>query len=137
MRWKVTAALACGGAALGLICVVAFVNLSTARSLAGVVGTIVALAGAATSYCSDRRGRNQSASLAGGRDAIAAGGSITGNALGENAEVIDRVTSFSAPIRAARSRHHGEVEARGRGAIAARGDVSGNALGDGSRVERR
>jgi hypothetical protein len=63
-----------------------------------------------------------------GRGALAAGGSIRGNALGKNAKVIGPMSA--APPTAAPATPGSDVSARGTGAMSAGGDIADNAVGE-------
>jgi hypothetical protein len=65
-----------------------------------------------------------------GRGALAAGGSISRNAIGKNAKVTGPVSP--SPVVAAPAPQRSDVKARGTGAMSAGDDIADNAIGEGS-----
>lgn len=135
VMWAVAAL--CGVTGVGLVLVAVLVDLDSADRTASVVGAVVALVGLALStYALLQASANAGgAARAYGSGAIAAGGSISGNAVGTRSKV------SAAPASAAPSTPQTnpvtpglQVESRGEGAVAAGGDISGNAIGDDSEV---
>ena len=103
----------------------------TASVIAGVVAVIGLALSAITLIMSRASGgpqppRGQVWSK--GRGAIAAGGNVSGNAIGKNAKVTAPSSGPASPSRGQRS----DVEAEGSGAIGAGGDITDNAIGEGS-----
>ncbi|MFI9391988.1 hypothetical protein [Streptomyces bauhiniae] len=121
-------AVVAGAATLGLVLVAVLADLDTAGQAASVVGAVVALAALVVSVLAlfgsgtPTPGRRVRA----GRGAVAAGGNITGSALGQNA----KVTGPRTPATPAR-RPHDDIRAA-RDGIAAGGDITDSALGEGS-----
>lgn len=127
--WTWATAVVAGAATLGLVLVALLADLDTAGQAASVVGAVVALAALVVSVLALGGTPGPGRRVRAGRGAVAAGGSITGSALGRNAEV----TGPRTPTAATR-RTHDDVHA-GRDGIAAGGDITDSALGEGS--ERR
>jgi hypothetical protein len=65
-----------------------------------------------------------------GEGALAAGGSIRGNAIGKNSKVTGPVSA--SPPAAAPAPHGSDIRAQGTGAISAGGDIADNAIGESS-----
>ncbi|MGW7449878.1 hypothetical protein [Streptomyces sp. NPDC054787] len=145
----------CGLVAVGLVMVAVFVDLDTGDRTASIAGAVIGLAGCLLSVYFGTRGSasGSGAVRARGRGAVAAGGSVSGNAVGKNAKVT-RTANPSAPAPAAPAPaapapaapapaapapavSQPEVTARGAGAVAAGTDVTHNAIGEGSQVEER
>ncbi|MFF8269503.1 hypothetical protein ACF059_19235 [Streptomyces sp. NPDC016562] len=128
----------CGLVAVGLVMVAVFVDLDTGDRTASIAGAVIGLAGCLLSIYFGTRGSasGSGAVRARGRGAVAAGGSVSGNAVGKNAKVT-RTANPSAPAAPAPAVTQPEVTARGAGAVAAGTDVTHNAIGEGSQVEER
>ncbi|GHH81365.1 hypothetical protein GCM10018793_38540 [Streptomyces sulfonofaciens] len=139
----------CGSAAVGLLAVSVLVDLDTGDRVASVVGAVVGLAGLAVSVWTAVRdgqpgpgapsgGGTRRTVRARGRGAVAAGGDVSGNAVGDRSRVT-RTAAPASPPGGGRTPPPGrsEVAARGPGAVAAGGEASGNAVGSGSEVEER
>lgn len=143
-RWAWLVAGVCGIAAVGLVAVTVLVDLDTGDRLASVTGSVVALVVAAVSVVVGVRqggGAADAGTDAGGgvrahgRGAVAAGGNVSGNAVGARSRVARRASAppTSTPVAASQP----QVTASGRGAVAAGGDVAGNAIGNGSEAEEQ
>lgn len=135
VMWAVAAL--CGVTGVGLALVAVLVDLDTADRTASVVGAVVALVGLALStYTLLQAPANAGGTArAQGRGAIAASGSISGNAIGARS----KVSAAPAPVVPGTPQTNSvtpgpQVESRGEGAVAAGGDISGNAMGDDSEV---
>ncbi|MFJ5014391.1 hypothetical protein [Streptomyces griseoluteus] len=124
--WVWATAVVAGAGALGLALVALLADLDTAGQAASVVGAVVALAALVVSVLALGGTPTPGRRVRAGRGAVAAGGDITGSALGGNS----KVTGPRTPPTAAR-RTHGDVHAA-RDGIAAGGDITDSALGDGS-----
>ncbi|MFF7964339.1 hypothetical protein ACFZC3_03080 [Streptomyces sp. NPDC007903] len=126
--WVWVTAVVAGAGTVGMVLVAVLADLDTAGQAASVVGAVVALAALVVSVLAlsgsptPTPGRRVRA----GGGAVAAGGDITGSALGKNA----KVTGPRTPTTAAR-RTHDDIRA-GRDGIAAGGDITDSALGEGS-----
>lgn len=121
-------AVLCAAAGVGLVVIAAVVDLDTADRAASVVGGVVALGGTVGMLYQILAGGGAAGVRAQGNHAIAAGGSITGNAIGRRSRVAGAGAGpANGPAPAA-----GGVEAVGDGSLAAGGNVSGNAVGDDS-----
>ncbi|MFC5664963.1 hypothetical protein ACFP3U_18485 [Kitasatospora misakiensis] len=121
-------ALICTGVAVTLALWAVLGDAAGAERASAVVGAVVGLAGLVISVFALRRDGG-AAVRAGGRGAVAAGGSVTGNAIGADSRVAGVARAprgVPGPGRA--------VSAQGEGAVAAGGDVTGNAVGEGSEV---
>ncbi|TGN78161.1 hypothetical protein E5083_13320 [Streptomyces bauhiniae] len=118
-------AVVAGAATLGLVLVAVLADLDTAGQAASVVGAVVALAALVVSVLA-LGGTAPGRRVRAGRGAVAAGGNITGSALGTNS----KVTGPHTPPTPAR-RPHDDVHAS-RDAIATGGDITDSALGEGS-----
>ncbi|MEU9085448.1 hypothetical protein [Streptomyces sp. NPDC048357] len=140
--WAVAAL--CGVTAIGLVVFAAF-NLDSADKTASVVAAAAAVAdlALATYVVLQALGDTGAGGVrARGKGAIAAGGSISGNAIGARSKVEAPAapTAPAAPAAppatpaASPAAAPPQAEAYGDGAVAAAGDVSGNALGDDSEV---
>lgn len=135
VMWAIAAL--CGVTGVGLVLVATLVDLDSADRTASVVGAVVALVGLALSaYTLLQAPANVgSAARAYGRGAIAASGSISGNAIGARSKAsaaaapVAPVTPQTNPVTPAP-----QIESRGEGAVAAGGDINGNAIGDDSEV---
>jgi hypothetical protein len=117
---------------IGLV-VTAVLDLQVGDSTASVVAAVAAVVGLAISVVtlilnSAKRSANPARVRSRGRGAIAAGGSIRGNAIGKDAKVTGPVSSAPPPPAPRR----GDVSARGTGAMGAGGDIADNAIGEGS-----
>lgn len=124
-------AVLCAAAGVGLVVVAVVVDLDTADRAASVVGGVVALCGTVlTVYQVLSAGGAATGIRAQGARAVAAGGSISGNAMGTRSRVVGSAAG-SAPGSAVTG---GSVEAVGDGALAAGQGVSGNAIGDDSEL---
>jgi hypothetical protein len=104
---------------------------STASVTAGVVAVVGLAISAITLIMSRAPGgpppaRAQVRSK--GRGAIAAGGNVSGNAIGKDAKVTGLSIGPATRSRGERS----DVAAEGSGAISAGGDITDNAIGEGS-----
>ncbi|GAA2290905.1 hypothetical protein GCM10010415_73340 [Streptomyces atrovirens] len=133
VMWAV--AVLCGVIGVGLVLMAVLVDLDTADRTASVVGAVVALVGLVMSaYALLQAPANAGGvTRAYGRGAVAAGGSVSGNAIGARSKVTagsSPATPAVPPTNSITSALH--VEARGDGAVASGGDVSGNAIGDDS-----
>ncbi|MGW6613211.1 hypothetical protein ACWGA0_07075 [Streptomyces erythrochromogenes] len=130
----------CGVIGIGLVVFASF-NLDSADKTASVVAAVAALADLAlgTYAVLQALGDAGGGVRARGTRAIAAGGNISGNAIGARSKV-GAPTASSAPpgtpavSSASPAAAPPPVEASGDGTVAAAGDVSGNALGDDSEV---
>lgn len=133
VMWAVAAL--CGVAGVGLILVAVLVDLDTADRTASVVGAVVALVGLALSTYSLLQvpANAGGTTTAHGRGAIAASGSVSGNAIGARSKVSAAPPAPGAPQTNSVSLSP-QVDSRGEGAVAAGGDISGNAIGDDSEV---
>lgn len=129
--WAV--AVVAGAASVGLVGTLV-VNPDMADRTASVVGTVVSLASFGLAVATLVHGSGSgggSRRVRAARGGIAAGGSVTGNAIGDRSRVVAPPTTPSAgPAGDPAS----DVRA-GQGGIAAGGNVRDNALGDDS--ERR
>ncbi|WP_135785854.1 hypothetical protein [Streptomyces bauhiniae] len=123
--WTWVTAVVAGAATLGLVLVAVLADLDTAGQAASVVGAVVALAALVVSVLA-LGGTAPGRRVRAGRGAVAAGGNITGSALGTNS----KVTGPHTPPTPAR-RPHDDVHAS-RDAIATGGDITDSALGEGS-----
>lgn len=133
VMWAV--AVLCGVTGVGLVLVAVLVDLDTADRTASVVGAVVALVGLALSAYTLLQAPVNAGGVARayGRGAIAASGSISGNAVGARSKVRTAPAHPSTPQTNSVTPGP-EVESRGEGAVAAGGDISGNAIGDDSEV---
>ncbi|MFD6937319.1 hypothetical protein ACFWAP_14375 [Streptomyces goshikiensis] len=136
--WAV--ATLCGVTGMGLVVFASF-NLDSADKTASVVAAVAALAdlGLGTYAVLQALGEAGGGVRARGTRAIAAGGSISGNAIGARSKVDASAVLPAPPATPAASSASPAaapppVEASGDGTVAAAGDVSGNALGDDSEV---
>ncbi|MFF7777537.1 hypothetical protein ACFZCG_24375 [Streptomyces tanashiensis] len=126
--------------AVGLLVVLVVADLDTGDKVASLVGAILAGAGLVVAVLSLVRdnappvGREVRA----GQGGVAAGGDITGSALGASSRVSTQPPGGPAPVDAAGAvgppAGSGSVIADP-GGIAAGGDISGSALGEGSQVQ--
>ncbi|MGW4226623.1 hypothetical protein ACWEG1_24570 [Streptomyces bauhiniae] len=119
-------AVVAGAATLGLVLVAVLADLDTAGQAASVVGAVVALAALVVSVLALGGTPTAGRRVRAGRGAVAAGGNITGSALGTHS----KVTGPHTPPTPAR-RTHDDVQAS-RDGIAAGGDITDSALGEGS-----
>ncbi|GAA1332929.1 hypothetical protein GCM10009647_073900 [Streptomyces sanglieri] len=115
---------------VGLVLVVVLADLDTAGQAAGVVGSVVGLVGLLVSVVALFRGGGSASGrrVRAGRGGVAAGGSITGSAVGKESKVNGpRTLPGSVPA----PRDGDDVRA-GRDGVAAGGDITDSALGEGS-----
>lgn len=133
VMWVVAAL--CGVTGVGLVLVAVLLDLDTADRTASVVGAVVALVGLALStYTLLQAPTNGGGTTrAHGRGAIAASGSISGNAIGARSKVGAAPAAPSTPPTNSVTPSP-QVESQGEGAVAAGGGISGNAMGDDSEV---
>ncbi|GHE92649.1 hypothetical protein GCM10017776_06310 [Streptomyces griseoluteus] len=124
--WVWATAVVAGAGAVGLALVALLADLDTAGQAASVVGAVVALAALVVSVLALGGTPAPRRRVRAGRGAVAAGGNITGSALGDNS----KVTGPRTPSTAAR-RTHDDVHAA-RDGIATGGDITDSALGEGS-----
>jgi hypothetical protein len=126
--------------AVGLLVVLFVADLDTGDKVASMVGAVLAGAGLMVATLSLVRDNTQPAGLKvrAGQGGVAAGGSITGSALGANSRVSAQPPTGPATTGAAgvvgSPPRSGSATAEP-GGIAAGGDISGSALGDGSQVQ--
>jgi hypothetical protein len=114
-----------------LVVVAVVVDLDTADRAASVVGAVVALCGTVlTVYQVLSAGGAAPGIRARGARAVAAGGSISGNAVGARSRVVGSGAGPAPGSVVA----DGAVEASGDGALAAGQSVTGNAIGDDSEL---
>ncbi|MFJ8884514.1 hypothetical protein ACIRJR_14065 [Streptomyces sp. NPDC102402] len=126
-------AVVAGVVSAGLI-VALVVDPDMADRTAGVTGAIVGLAAFVLSVLTLLRSPGTGSGgrrVRAGRGGIAAGGNITGNAIGDRSKVIGSPT----PSGPAPAGGQGTDVQAGRDGIAAGGNITDNAVGDGS--ERR
>ncbi|MFF0561508.1 hypothetical protein [Streptomyces sp. NPDC004266] len=122
-----------GAVSIGLTAVAVLADLDTAGQVASIVGAVVGLAGVVVSVVALTRpaGGTDGAvrRVRAGRGAVAAGGSISGNAFGDRSQVSGpRVSGrLGAP-----GQGREDVQA-GPGGTAAGGNITDNAFGDDSR----
>ncbi|MET7610087.1 hypothetical protein [Streptomyces seoulensis] len=119
-------AVVAGAATLGLVLVAVLADLDTAGQAASVVGAVVALAALVVSVLALGGTPTQGRRVRADRGAVAAGGNITGSALGPHSKVTGPHTPPT-PARRTRSDVHAS-----RDAIATGGDITDSALGEGS-----
>ncbi|MCX5610068.1 hypothetical protein OHB39_21155 [Streptomyces sp. NBC_00047] len=129
-------AVLAGVLAVGLIGVAALVDLETGDRTASIVGAVVSLAGLvvaviALAQTSSGSGSGGGRRVRAGRGGVAAGGDLTGNAIGRGSTVVGPQSA----TRAGGLRGRAADVYAGRDGVAAAGDVRDNALGDDS--ERR
>lgn len=127
--WTGVTAVVAGAATLGLVLVAVLADLDTAGQAASVVGAVVALAALVVSVLALGGTPAPGRRVRAGRGAVAAGGDITGSALGAHSKVTGPRTP-PAPARHTQADVHAT-----RDGIATGGDITDSALGEGS--ERR
>lgn len=125
--------------AVGLLVVLVVADLDTGDKVASIVGAILASAGLVIAVLSLLRENSPPVQeVRAGQGGVAAGGNITGSALGTDSRVNSQPPIAAAAAGAAGSVNpptgSGSVVADP-GGIAAGGDISGSALGDGSQVQ--
>lgn len=138
------AVVLCALAAVGLVLVAVLMDLEAATLWATVAGAVAALAGVAisvrtlmgTSGAAGRGGRGSRHVSAGGRG-VAAGGDISGNAIGNHSSVRGRPGARRSSPSQPRSNRAGPDVRTGRKGIAAGGDVADNAIGNRSEVDEQ
>lgn len=123
-----------GLAAVGLTLLAVLADLDTAGKAASVAGAVVGLAALLVSVIALLRSGSSGGSSGGGRKVrtgrggVAAGGNITGSALGKNSKVTGPRTRPGAPPAA----RDGDDVRAGRDGVATGGDITDSALGEGS-----
>ncbi|MFJ5561553.1 hypothetical protein ACIQCD_30080 [Streptomyces sp. NPDC093250] len=133
--WVWVTAVATGLTAVGLALLAILGDLDTAGQAASIVGAVIGALAllvsviALLSGSSGGAGGGQGRTVRAGRNAIVAGGNITGSALGKNAKVTGPATALNPPPPT--PRNGDDVRAR-RNGIAAGGDITDSALGEGS-----
>ena len=135
LRWL--GVIVAAAVSIGLIALVVIKDLNTASLAASVVGAIAGIAGAVFAAVPLFRepvpgGGAGIRRVRAGRGAIAAGGDITGKAIGANSKVTGQPASGRTPAKPGQDSR--DIKA-GRDSIAAGGDITGNAIGEGSTVE--
>jgi hypothetical protein len=134
--WVWVTAVATGLSAVGLALLAILGDLDTAGQAASIVGAVIGALALLVSVIALLRGSSGGGAGGGpgrtvraGRNAIVAGGDITGSALGKNAKVTGAPTppNLAPPT----PRNGDDVRAR-RDGIAAGGDITDSALGEGS-----
>ncbi|MFJ3861368.1 hypothetical protein ACIPRL_34700 [Streptomyces sp. NPDC090085] len=125
----------------GLIVVLCVTDLDTTGQVSGIVATVLSGLGLVASVRALTGGGGGSGlRVRAGRRGVAAGGSITGSALGNDANVSGTATTSGTPTGGAAAvggsptAVTGEVRA-GRDGVAAGGNIEGSALGEGSEVQ--
>ncbi|MFE1198445.1 hypothetical protein ACFW6E_37835 [Streptomyces olivaceoviridis] len=132
--WVWVTAVVTGLAAVGLTLLVILADLDTAGQAASVAGAVVGLAALMVSIIALQRGGGSGGgsgsdrTVRSGRGGVAAGGNITGSALGKNSKVTGPRTP---PGTSSSSRGRNDVRS-GQDGIAAGGDITDSALGEGS-----
>ncbi|MFE9436568.1 hypothetical protein [Streptomyces sp. NPDC006640] len=118
-------------AAVGLIVLAVVADPGTTERTVGVAGAVIAMASLLVAVIALFRGAGGPAAgrrVRGGRGSVAAGGNITGSAIGRNSKVTGpRTTPGATTVRPDAD----DVRA-GRDGIAAGGDITDSALGEGS-----
>lgn len=124
-------------AGLALASVALWADLDSADKAASVAGACAGFLGCALSvYFEVRRdGVSGRVVQADGSGAVAAAGSVVGNATATGAKVTRR--AVPAPVQAPPTAGQYQVSASGLGSVAAAGDATGNATGASSEVEER
>ncbi|MFF3735328.1 hypothetical protein ACFYXM_34945 [Streptomyces sp. NPDC002476] len=116
-----------GLATVGLVMVAVLTDLNTAGQAASMVGAVAGLAAFLFMLLRDG-GASGGRRVRAGRGGIAAGGDITGSALGKNSKVAGPHTAQ----RSSSTRRGGGDVRAGRDGVAAGGDITDSALGEGS-----
>ncbi|MFB6507538.1 MULTISPECIES: hypothetical protein [unclassified Streptomyces] len=117
-----------GLATVGLVLVAVLADLNTAGQVASVVGAVVGLAAFLVTLFRSGGASGGGRRVRAGRGGVAAGGSITGSALGKDSKVTGPRT---VPGRSPGRRGGDDVRA-GRDGVAAGGEITDSALGEGS-----
>ncbi|WP_326763413.1 hypothetical protein OG978_01300 [Streptomyces sp. NBC_01591] len=117
-------------ATVGLALVAVLADLDTAGQAASVVGSMVGLAALLVSVVTLFRGGGSRSGrrVRAGRGAVAAGGNITGSALGKDS----KVTGPRTPPGSVPTQRDGDDVRAGRDGVATGGDITDSALGEGS-----
>lgn len=132
--WVWVTAVVTGLAAVGLTLLAVLADLDTAGKAASVAGAVVGLAALLVSVIALLRSGVSGGSSGGGRKVrtgrggVAAGGNITGSALGKNSKVTGPRTQPGAPPAA----RNGDDVRAGRDGVATGGDITDSALGEDS-----
>ncbi|MFJ6902575.1 hypothetical protein [Streptomyces hokutonensis] len=132
--WVWVTAVVTGLAAAGLTLVAVLADLDTAGQAASVAGAVVGLAALLVSVIALLRSSGSGGSSGGGRKVrtgrggVAAGGNITGSAIGKNSKVTGPRTRPGTPSAA----RDGDDVRAGRNGVATGGDITDSALGEGS-----
>lgn len=127
--WATTVLTAVGTISLALLAVLA--DSDTTQQTVGVVGAIVAMLGLLVSVIALFRttgGPSNGRRVRGGRGSVAAGGNITGSAIGKNSKVTGPHSTHVGTL----PRTSGDDVRAGKDGIAAGGDITDSALGEGS-----